>query len=273
MRAWLFSAGSIESSQRLMHGRGPWFSGHRVSLTCVLVERAGGLVLVDTGWGSITTRAPRAYPGTLFRLTAGRADAPYEDTALGRVRALGFSADDVRDVVVTHLDIDHVGGLCDFPRARVHVSRVEHVARFTRPPFRSRLHDSSPAFAHGPRFAIAELVDDPVLGFERSSDLFGDGSVVLLGAGGHTRGHCAVLVRANGRTLVHAGDAFVDARELAGESELPLGVRLYRRVLHEDKPAARATLDRLREIQHEVALVNAHDASLLARLPAFPSPI
>ncbi len=85
------------------------------------------------------------------------------------------------------------------------------------------------------------------------------------------RATCSTRDTWNGRSLVHAGDAFVDARELAGEAALPLGVRPYRRILHEEKPAARATLDRLREIWHDLALVNAHDATLLAQLPTFPA--
>jgi glyoxylase-like metal-dependent hydrolase (beta-lactamase superfamily II) len=259
-----------------MTGRGAFASGYRVSLTCVLLERASGLCLVDTGWGSLTVEAPRQYPGTLFALTAGRPVVGQDDTALGHVRRLGFRATDVTDVVLTHLDIDHVGGLVDFPDAQVHVTRPEHAARFERTqPFRSWLHDSSKAFAHRPRFVLVELRDRSDLGFPRSADVFGDESVVLLDAAGHTPGHTAVAVRVGGRTLVHAGDAFVHASELDGEAALPLGVRLYRRILHEDKPRARASLERLRALRSdhpEIALVNAHDAALLARLPSFPEP-
>ncbi|MFD0510570.1 MBL fold metallo-hydrolase [Streptomyces aureus] len=31
---------------------------------------------------------------------------------------LGYAVDDVRHIVLTHLDLDHAGGLPDFPRAR-----------------------------------------------------------------------------------------------------------------------------------------------------------
>jgi glyoxylase-like metal-dependent hydrolase (beta-lactamase superfamily II) len=97
---------------------------------------------------------------------------------------------------------------------------------------------------------------------------------MLLEASGHTPGHAAVLVRSGPQLLLHAGDSFVHHAELDGEDDLPLGVRLYRRVLHEDKPSARATLARLRALRREradVTIVNAHDAALLGRLPAFPA--
>jgi glyoxylase-like metal-dependent hydrolase (beta-lactamase superfamily II) len=226
--------------------------------------------------GSPTVDDPRRFPGTLFALTAGSPRVRLEDTALGRVRALGLRADDVSDVVLTHLDIDHVGGLVDFSRARVHVSHAEHAARFARrQPFRSRIHDSRPAFAHDPRFALATWTDHAELGFPRSVDLFGDGSVVCSKREATTPGHAAVLVRVGGRMLVHAGDSFVHHAELDGEAKLPLGVRLYRRVLHEENPQARGTLETLRTLHRErrdVVIVNAHDATLLAALPAFPRP-
>jgi glyoxylase-like metal-dependent hydrolase (beta-lactamase superfamily II) len=243
----------------------------------LLVQRPQGLLLVDTGWGSLTIDDPRRFPGTLFALTAGAPRASHDESALGRVRALGMRADDVSDIVLTHLDIDHVGGLSDFPHATVHVAHAEHAARFERrQPFRSWVHDSRRAFAHRPRFALASWSDHQELGFPRSVDLFGDGSVILLDGKGHTPGHAAVLVRAGSSTLLHAGDSFVHHTELEGEEQLPFGVRLYRRVLHETKPEASATLDRVRRVRRahpEVTLVNAHDASLLAQLPAFPAPV
>src|SRR5262245_29376586 len=143
MKVWAFSAGGIDASSRLMTGRGPFTSGYAVSLTCLLIQRPNGLVLVDTGWGSRTAEDPRRFPGTLFAITAGAARASNDEIAVGRVRALGFRPEDVSDVVLTHLDIDHVGGLMDFPHARVHVSKPEYAARFhRRQPFRSRIHDS-----------------------------------------------------------------------------------------------------------------------------------
>jgi glyoxylase-like metal-dependent hydrolase (beta-lactamase superfamily II) len=277
MRAWAFSAGGIDASARLMTGSGPLRGGYRVSLTCILVERREGLVLIDTGWGSPTVDSSERFPGWLFDVTAGRARAGADETARGHVVALGFRPEDVRDIVVTHLDIDHVGGLVDFPEARVHVSRLEHAARFhRRQPFRSRIHDSRPAFAHGPRFVVADLVEHEELGFPRTADLFGDGTVVLLDSSGHTPGHCGVLVRTDEAALVHAGDTVVHARELLGEEDLPLGVRLYRRILHEDKAGVARSLARFRALRRErpdIRIVNAHDASLLASLPAFPAPL
>ncbi|MGA7264217.1 MAG: MBL fold metallo-hydrolase [Stellaceae bacterium] len=42
-----------------------------------------------------------------------------------QIENLGFTAGDVRHIVLTHLDIDHAGGIQDFPDATVHVFGAE----------------------------------------------------------------------------------------------------------------------------------------------------
>src|ERR1035438_6539499 len=86
---------------------------------CVLVEGAEGLVLIDTGFGLEDTRNPRQL-GLPF-ITAIRPRALAAETASAQIRELGFEAGDVRHIVATHLDLDHAGGLPDFPDAEVHL--------------------------------------------------------------------------------------------------------------------------------------------------------
>src|SRR6478609_10642819 len=93
---------------------------------CLLVERPDGLLLVDTGFGSADVADPRRL-GQPFRAIVRPELLPAE-TALAQVTALGYAAADVTDIALTHLDLDHVGGLADFPTARVHVFADEHDA-------------------------------------------------------------------------------------------------------------------------------------------------
>lgn len=76
---------------------------------CLLVETAGGLVLVDTGFGTADVAGSRQVFSPILRSIARPALDPCE-TAIERVRALGYRAEDVRHIVVTHLDVDHAGG-------------------------------------------------------------------------------------------------------------------------------------------------------------------
>jgi len=73
--------------------------------TLIAVDRsAGRVILVDTGCGTKWTpsRAER------FAITYDRGAIP---GALGK---LGLTADDVTDIIITHLHFDHCGGLTDW---------------------------------------------------------------------------------------------------------------------------------------------------------------
>jgi len=81
-----------------------------------LVESGDGLTLIDTAFGTQdVNEARRAGPFIRWVLNPARA---VDETAAARLRALGRNPDDVKDIVLTHLDPDHAGGLADFPDAR-----------------------------------------------------------------------------------------------------------------------------------------------------------
>ena len=80
-------------------------------------------VVVDTGFGLDQVRTPKLLGQPFRALVQPKLDE--SQTALRQVEALGFSAADVRHLVPTHLDIDHAGGLPDFPDAQLHVWRPE----------------------------------------------------------------------------------------------------------------------------------------------------
>src|SRR5690606_9741902 len=91
---------------------------------CLLLETGQGLVLVDTGLGLRDVADPRARLSTFF-LALVSPDFRAEMTAARQTEALGFSTNDGRHIVLTHLDFDHAGGLDDFPNATVHMMQRE----------------------------------------------------------------------------------------------------------------------------------------------------
>ena len=111
---------------------------------------ASGLVLVDSGLGTadyadISSRLGRAFAYGYARPAINPALA-----AIRQVAALGFDPRDVRHIVQTHLDLDHVGGLSDFPGAVVHVREPELVAAMARKGARARGRYRPPMWAHSP---------------------------------------------------------------------------------------------------------------------------
>ncbi|HZV03388.1 MAG TPA: MBL fold metallo-hydrolase [Planctomycetota bacterium] len=265
-----FSAGWITSLSRLLRRDGG-LGLARLSMTCLLVERPEGLLLVDTGFAVSARENPRANVGTLFQLMSP-ISLPVGDAAVERVRAIGRRPEDVTDVVLTHLDVDHAAGLEDFPKARVHVARaeLEDALGSWNPRYRHA------CWAHGARWEKHDLLRQETLGFPTSRDIFGDGSVVLLGAAGHSKGHVAVAVRCGARHVVHTGDAvYLEDEARLGVDGLGPGLRTLRRLVDRDKDEAERTRRLVGSLManEDATVVTAHDERGLARLAPFPYPI
>lgn len=92
---------------------GPLFDGFSRGPTaclvchCLLVETEQGLVLIDTGFGQRDVKAPLSRLSPFF-MNLNRIQFERKYTALHQVERLGFSASDVRHIVLTHLDFDHL---------------------------------------------------------------------------------------------------------------------------------------------------------------------
>jgi glyoxylase-like metal-dependent hydrolase (beta-lactamase superfamily II) len=252
-------------SARLVNGRGGWFEPARMVCHCLLIEGRDGLVLVDTGLGTGDIDDPqRRLSGMFMRVARPKLDR--DQTALARVERLGFRRGDVRHIVPTHLDLDHVGGLSDFPAASVHVFEPELRAATERATPRERNRYRPAQFAHGPRWVPHAVAGDTWLGFERVC-VVGD-DIALVPLIGHTRGHCAVAVKDERGWLLHAGDAYFFHGEVdpVRPHSTP-GLSLFQRLVAMDDAARRNNQARLRELVRDhagtVRVFSAHDPTEL----------
>jgi glyoxylase-like metal-dependent hydrolase (beta-lactamase superfamily II) len=257
--------------------RVPGLMPPRLVAHCLLVESDDGLVLVDTGFGTADVAAGGRRLGRAFTALVGARFDPGE-TALAQVRDLGHDPRDVRDIVVTHLDLDHAGGLGDFPWARVHVHRAEREAAQS-PTRRESLRYVGAHWAHGPHWVDHTAGGDDWYGFGAVQAVGED--VLMVPLPGHTRGHCGVAVRRpGGGWLFHAGDAYFHAGDKERPRSCPPGLRVFQAAMAVDGRARRANLARLQELhaRHgaegeerggEVTVFCAHD---LGELEALRSP-
>ncbi len=233
--------------------------GHLVC-HCLLIEAPGGLVLVDTGYGMGDVRDPGRL-GPARRLLAAKLDP--EQTAVARVRALGHDPADVRHVLVTHLDLDHAGGLGDFPNAQVHLHATELAAArsITRD---TRLRYREAQWAHGPKWQPHDATGGEAwFGFERVRLLDAVGAdIAMLPLHGHTSGHAGYAVADGDGWLLYAGDAYLRHEEVATPPVTSLALRTYHRLNSVDEARRRANVERLAELartQTGVQVFCAHD--------------
>ncbi|MFL6024728.1 MAG: MBL fold metallo-hydrolase [Marmoricola sp.] len=233
----------------------------------LVVERADGLTLVDTGFGTADLAQRRM--GKAFIGLMGL-DLDPANTALHQLEGLGYKASDVTDIVVTHLDLDHAGGLGDFPDAKVHVFADELAAARASSALREKNRYIQAQWAHNPKWVEHSVAGDSWLGFGSVSAIGED--VLLVPTRGHTRGHCAVAVRRpSGGWFLHAGDAYFNTGEKNTPPTCPSGLKMFQNLVQMDKKARHENADRLRALHAEhgpgsgaaevVTMFSAHDAA------------
>lgn len=248
-----------------------WLLGtDRMVAHCLLIETArDGLVLVDTGFGTRDIAGATHLSSVFKKLVRPTLDE--RETAVAHLQALGFRPDDVRHVVVTHLDVDHAGGIADFPNARVHLHAREHAAAMARATRKERERYVTDHWSHGPKWQVYAEDGDTWRGLPAIAKLTGvDADIGLLPLHGHTRGHSAVIARAGERWFVHAGDAYFDRATLAGK-QAPLGFVAFERGIAIDERARRASVAALRDLHAahpDVEIFCAHDKREYAGLTA-----
>jgi glyoxylase-like metal-dependent hydrolase (beta-lactamase superfamily II) len=258
-------------SARLVNGEGGLFSPGRLVCHCLLVESRDGLVLVDTGIGRDDMRDIRKRMGFWFeKVVRPRADV--ELTAFGQIEQLGFDPRDVRHVVPTHLDLDHAGGLPDFPGAQVHVFRPEHDAAMKRRTRKERERYKPWHWSHGPAWDVREVDGETWFGFEKVSAIDRSEEVLIVPLVGHTRGHVGVAVRSDRGWILHAGDAYFFHGEMAPTPRCPPGLALFQRMVVTNNRDRLHNQARLRELVQthgdEVSVHCAHCPVELERLAA-----
>lgn len=234
----------------------------RMVAHCLLVEGDDGLVLVDTGLGTDDVQAAFRRLGPPFVL-GFRPALERQETALEQVQALGFAAEDVRDILVTHLDVDHAGGLPDFPGATVHVFADELEAAERRRALREKGRYQPLHWAHGPKWLPHRVEGERWLDLEGVRVISDD--VLLVPLPGHTRGHCAVAVRRpSGGWFLHAGDTYFFAGEKEQPPSCPSGLRAFQSAVQMQKGPRLANAERVRSLHADhgdtVTVFCAHSA-------------
>ena len=212
---------------------------------CLLIEGSHGLTLVDTGFGTADIADPKRLG--LPQRRGFRPALQESETALAQVEGLGLHRKDVTNIVLTHLDADHVGGIGDFPDARVHVYGEElQAARRPRTLVERRRYVPA-QWAHNPHWVIHEVEGQDWFGFGNVRAI--DDDIRMVPLLGHTRGHCGVAVRRpEGGWLLDAGDSYF----YAGEKETPAtrkpGLTVFQRLMAMDEKSRVANQERLQEL-------------------------
>jgi glyoxylase-like metal-dependent hydrolase (beta-lactamase superfamily II) len=211
----------IKQAQIEGHGRGTWRQLQPIlsqewaewSPTYAwAIEHPEGVIVVDTGAAAHLKSLPRWHP--YFQLSV-RFDIEPEQEVGPQLRSRGIGARDVKTVVLTHMHIDHDGGLAHFPHSRIVVSGDE-LARTSgiRGAILGYLPNRWPKWFDPQPLAWQPTACGP---FMRSAPLTAAGDVVAIPTPGHTPSHLSVIVRDGDEQIMFAGDAsYLDSTMLNG---------------------------------------------------------
>lgn len=254
--------------ERLLTGQGSMTKAARFVCHCLLVESPKGLILVDSGLGTADIRDANRTLGRGF-VAMMRPRLDMKETALAQIKALGFRADDVKHIVPTHLDLDHAGGLSDFPKAGVHVLQQEY-DQSQNPAWHEKSRFRAAHFAHGPDWKMYCKLPDIWFGLPAVRILQDmDVQMYLVALTGHTRGHCGVAVKSGDRWLLHCGDAYFHAKQISDPDHVPVGIKVFEKLVQTIPEQRIESLERLvqlaRKHGEEVDLFCAHDPTEFAR--------
>jgi N-acyl homoserine lactone hydrolase len=213
-----------------------------IPLLMFLIDHPKGLVVFDTGIDTDAEQEPFV-------------EVTPEQRIDRQMRRLGYEPADVKYVILSHLHLDHVGGMPLFPDATFVVRRQELRAAWW-PDAYERGYDFD-GLMRTRHLKYLQPADSEAF------DVFEDGSLICFDTKGHTEGHQSLLVNLpkSGR-IVLTGDAVQVAENFTGK--VPPGMCWSSQL-------AVQAIERLQHLQAEgVLLIFGHELSSLDTLKLAP---
>ena len=248
----LFSTGYCSHPEFITIKGGRWCSQKYPALCVLICHPEHGNVLFDTGYSPRFFKETEKWPLRLYKditpVTISR-----EETLIRQLEKKGIVAEEVNYLILSHFHADHIGGVKDFPNAKIICSRIGFdsvkntlgfaalkkgfLAGLLPNDFASRL-----VFLEDQRFISLDRSMKP---FTQGIDVYGDGSIIGIDLPGHAVGQFGLLFSdSESRQTFLIADSCWSSKAYR-EYKLP-SVVTY--LVHEKKSAYQETLLKLHQL-------------------------
>jgi glyoxylase-like metal-dependent hydrolase (beta-lactamase superfamily II) len=215
----LLPTGAMHARAAFAYRGGSFGDTRDFIMNVALVHHPRGDLLIDAGFGRAVDEHFRSTTPWLVRgVSSYTKGVPVAD----QLAASGYPVERLAGVVLTHAHWDHVSGLPDLGKVPVWMNADERAFVASGAPMGSLMRSFS-------GLTIAEYAWDGAayLGFAHSHDFWGDGSVVLVPASGHTPGSIIVFVNLpSGARYAFVGDLVWQREGIEIPAERPWGARV-----------------------------------------------
>lgn len=232
---------------------GSLFDRRQFAATAVLVRHPSGDLLIDAGFGRDFEQHLEVLPS--FRRSAHTVGVPVVDQFVDA----GYDVARLTGILLTHSHWDHVSGIADLD---VPVLITQDEIAYADHAKDDRVFTE---VSRDRRLITYTFDDGPFEGFPVSHDHYGDGSVVIVPAAGHTSGSVIVFVL----TSDTARYAFIGdlAWQLEGVQRNVDRPWLMRRLADSDPGRVRADLARISGLANRYHVIPAHDDRAFTAMP------
>lgn len=245
---------------------GSWFTQRQLVHVAVLIQHPQGDLLWDSGIGSEVEEQMENFAfweKQLFKIQD-------INPARQQMEQAGYQFDRLKAIIPSHMHWDHASGLEDFIGTPIWIQADElEAAREGKPPaFVQTQFDSSQL-----RWEFIELASNKILGFQRSLDIYGDGSAILLDLSGHTRGQLGLLLTTQDKgRFLFIGDTTWAIEGVNRNKSRPVFVDWLAGIDDDFDKNAKVVdaLYQLHQAHPDITIVPAHDERVAADLPAYP---
>jgi len=174
-----------------------------------VIEHPEGVIVIDTGENAEVLNPDYFDPAGKLIAAYNKKNLKFsisKENEIGfQLSQLGIGNDRIKNVVLTHLHLDHTDGIKDFRNVEIIVSEEE----YKRPS--GHFPELVPSWFNPKR---VQYKKDMVGGFDRAYSITDSEDVLLVPTPGHTKHHASVLFKTDDFHILFAGDVSYNQKQL-----------------------------------------------------------